>query len=68
MVPHCRYTTIRVERKDGEIYVMCPKCGERQVLPKDWYDIAQDGKVSPVWVCVSRTQRCRFQVDLWIVN
>ena len=66
---------LRCERREnGRIFIVCPFCRGEQELPlgDGWYDVAPDGKVSPIFVCMkkSHTRRynCFHECYIWIIN
>jgi hypothetical protein len=61
---------IQARKKDGQIYIRCPKCQHKQELPldKDWYEMDHQGKVSPIFVCMNENRSCMYEDHIWIVG
>jgi len=57
-------------REGGRVYVICPICGTRQVLPldKDWYDVDAGGKVFPDFVCMNEGRTCLYAATITLIN
>jgi hypothetical protein len=61
---------VRGEADDGLLFVHCPRCRARQLVPicDEWYEIEPDGTVFPDWVCMAEDRSCRFGGPIQIVN
>lgn len=58
------------QKRDGEIFIHCPKCRTEQILPleKEWYEIDIRGNVSPVFVCMANDRKCTCMMDIQLEN